>query len=244
MLAKHLLSLNALLCLVGAQTAPGFPISSSSSLTLTYGNNTVSPPGELIPRGDTAQPPTISSMVWRADERGAVPAVVMMVDSDVPRNGTRVQLLHWLATNVTQPSSGGLLSVGSSFAPYLQPSPPVGDIPHSYTFVVFAQPRNFSIPARYADLAQNRVGFNTSEFLRNVGLGESDVIGANYVRVQNLTGTPATTFPPPRATSSGASNTSSTVPFPGGAAPLIVGSAALWAGISTALLAGVAAVVL
>jgi hypothetical protein len=36
---------------VTAQTAPGFPVSSSSqSLRITYGTNIVSPAGELIPR--------------------------------------------------------------------------------------------------------------------------------------------------------------------------------------------------
>ncbi|OAK95278.1 PEBP-like protein [Phaeosphaeriaceae sp. SRC1lsM3a] len=243
MLAKQFLSLSAVLSLVGAQTAPGFPVSASSSLTVAYGNNTVSPPGELIPRGETAQPPSISASTWRSDERGPVPAVLLMVDLDVPRNGSRVQLLHWLGTNVTL-SSGNSLVVGSSFAPYLQPSPPVGDVPHSYTFIVFVQPRNFSIPAQYANLAQTRVPFNTSQFLSDAGIKPSDAIGANYIRVQNLTGSATTTFPPARPTASGNASASSPVAFPGGAQPLVVGGATFWAGLSAAVLAGVAAVAL
>jgi hypothetical protein len=169
-----------------------------------------------------------------------------MVDLDVPRNGTRVQLLHWLATNVTLGSSNssGLtpLNIPVGFAPYLQPSPPVGDVPHAYTFIVFPQPANFSIPAQYTDLAQNRVGFNTSQFVKDAGLGQA--LAANYIRVQNLTGTPTTTYPPARPTESAARNSSSPMPFPGAAQPLTVGGVTLWAGLSTALLAGVAAIAL
>jgi hypothetical protein len=192
---------------------------------------------------ETAQPPSISSSTWRSDERGPVPAVLLMVDLDVPRNGTRVQLAHWLGTNVTL-SSSNLLVVGSQPVPYLQPSPPVGDVPHSYTFIVFAQPRNFTVPTRYADLAQTRVGFNTTQFMSDAGLGQSDVIGANYIRVQNLTGSATATFPPARPTASGAANTSSPAAFPGGAQPLVVVGATFWAGVSAAVVAGVAAVAL
>jgi hypothetical protein len=51
MFAKAILSATALFAgVVTAATAPGFPIQVSQNLTVTYGNNTVSPDGELIPR--------------------------------------------------------------------------------------------------------------------------------------------------------------------------------------------------
>jgi hypothetical protein len=53
MFGKTVLSIGAVTALAAAQSAPGFPVSASQSLTVTYGNNTVSPPGELIPRGGT-----------------------------------------------------------------------------------------------------------------------------------------------------------------------------------------------
>lgn len=243
MLAKQLLGLSAVFAFASGQAAPGFPILASSTLNIAYGNNTVSPPGELIPRGEVAQSPTISPPTWRSDERGQVPAVLLMVDLDVPRNNTRVQLLHWLATNVTLASNGSL-AVGSSFAPYLQPSPPVGDIPHTYTFIVFAQPANFSVPAQYSNISQTRVPFDTLQFANAAGLRASDVIGANYIGVQNLTGSATTTFPPPRQTATGSPSSSSPASFPGGAQPLVVGGAMFWGGLSAALLAGVAAVAL
>jgi len=251
MFGKSILGVGALVSFASttiAQSAPGFPVSASTPLTVVYGNNTVSPPGELIPRGETAQPPSISPRIWAADENGPRSAVLLMVDLDVPRNGSRVQLLHWLATNVTRAvgnsSSEKPLIIPVAPVPYLQPSPPVGDVPHSYTFIIFPQPANFSIPAKYADLAQNRVGFNTSQFLKDAGISESTALGANYIRVQNLTGTPTTTFPPARPTQSGAQNSSAPLPFPGAAQSLDVGGATFWIGMSTALLAGVAAIAL
>jgi hypothetical protein len=51
MFTKTILGATALLARVAmAETAPGFPIQVSQNLTVTYGNNTVSPGGELIPR--------------------------------------------------------------------------------------------------------------------------------------------------------------------------------------------------
>lgn len=51
MFAKTITSISALLALTSAQSAPGFPIQASQPLAIAYGNNTVSPPGEMIPRG-------------------------------------------------------------------------------------------------------------------------------------------------------------------------------------------------
>jgi hypothetical protein len=51
MFGTTILSVGALLLASAtAETAPGFPIRISENLTVTYGNNTVSPGGELIPR--------------------------------------------------------------------------------------------------------------------------------------------------------------------------------------------------
>jgi hypothetical protein len=168
-----------------------------------------------------------------------------MVDSDVPRNGTRVPLLHWMATNVTIQGTSGPLRVPNMPVPYLQPSPPVGDVPHAYTFIVFPQPANFTVPDKYLALAQNqslRVGFNTSLFIEEVGL--KPAFAANYIRVQNLTGTATTTFPPARPTQNASATPSGPAMFPGAAPSLMVGGATVWAGLATALLAGVAAVAL
>lgn len=54
MFTKTILSATALLAGVAtAGSAPGFPIDVTQNLTVTYGNNTVSPGGERISRPGT-----------------------------------------------------------------------------------------------------------------------------------------------------------------------------------------------
>jgi hypothetical protein len=171
-----------------------------------------------------------------------------MVDLDVPRNNSRVQLIHWLATNITRSTplsantTGSALEIPIGPVPYLQPSPPVGDIPHSYTFILMEQPRNFSIPAQYSDLANNRVNFNVSKFAEDANLTQG--LAANWITVQNLTGTPTTSFPPSRPSETANDGSSSGEPASGDAAGLEIGGKAFWAGLGTALIAGVFAVAL
>ncbi|KAF1956559.1 PEBP-like protein, partial [Byssothecium circinans] len=178
-----------------ATVAPNFPVAGGPDLTLSFGSNNVSPPGELIPRAETVNAPTITTPTWsNATARG----VVLIVDSDVPRNNTRVQLLHYLASNVAIGSDGRTLTLSanaSTEASYRQPNPPVGDTAHAYTVLLFAQPANFSIPAAFRQVLTDRVPFNTSAFVAAARLGSP--IAANYFRVQNTTGTATTTFPPP-----------------------------------------------
>ena len=173
-----------------------------------------------------------------------------MVDLDVPRNNTRVQLIHWIATNVTRSvpisanTTGSSLIVPSSNpVPYLQPSPPVGDIPHSYTFILMAEPHNFTIPSQYADLADNRVGFNVSAFVEAANLTQG--IAANWITVQNLTGTPSnTTFPPARPSPTATPTGDYGGPASGDAAGMRVGGRTFWMGVGTAVVAGLFAVAL
>lgn len=169
------------------------------------------------------------------------------MDLDVPRNGSRVQLVHWVASNVTlgprvSTSNSTPLVIPNGPVPYLQPSPPVGDVPHSYNIVVFQQPANFSLPAQYSNLTQNRVPFNVSQFVRDTGLGQP--IGGSYFQVQNLTGTPTTTYPPARSPTSTSGGNGTTPPQFTGAAAQLMGDRAVWVGVSTVLIAGFAAVAL
>lgn len=95
--------------------------------------------------------------------------------------------------------------------------------------------------------------FNVSKFVMDTGLGQA--IAGNYIRVQNLTGTATTTYPPERTTAVGnetasivrptatVNATDRPVEYPGVAAP-VLGGKVFWVGVSTALLAGVATLVL
>lgn len=50
MFGKTILTIAAALGVATAQTGPGFPLPASQGLVVDFGNNTVSPAGELIPR--------------------------------------------------------------------------------------------------------------------------------------------------------------------------------------------------
>lgn len=220
-----------------ATTAPNFPIEGGQAdLTLSFGNNSVSPPGELIPRAETANPPTVSTAAFTS----AGSAVVLLVDTDVPRNGTRVQLLHWMIADVTVSDSTLVFPPESeALATYRQPSPPAGDVAHAYTALLFAQPSNFSVPAQFTDVLQSRVFFDTAAFVEAAGLGNA--IAANYFRVQNTSGTATQSFPPPASTPTNGT-TSPPVSFPGGA--VTFGERAWLMGIGTTVVAGLFAVLL
>jgi hypothetical protein len=98
---------------------------------------------------------------------------------------------------------------------------------------------------------ESRVFFNSSAFVAAAGL-PTPALAANYLRVQNLTGTPTTTFPPPRPTGNetgegsaggnGDGNGTQEL-FPGMAAPGAgLGSEMMfWVGLVTAAVVGVGA---
>lgn len=138
-----------------------------------------------------------------------------MIDLDVPgANATapRQTLLHWFAPNVTSTTDAkntmSTFKASTGGAPYLQPSPPVGDIPHRYVVLLFAQPRNFSVAA-FGSInppanTTARMGFNVTTFIRLTGLGAP--LAANFFTVQNVTvGGNATTTGTANATRSASS---------------------------------------
>lgn len=184
---------------------------------------------------DTLNPPSIRAPAGASNSSRYI---IFMIDVDVARNGTRVPLLHWLVPNVAIAANGSLSipvptngsAGGVPGAVYAQPSPPVGDIPHRYTQILFAQPASFVFPASFSYVnpvnpanATARVGFNITQFIQAAGL--SAPLAANYISVQNLTGVTgtATTFPPYNPTSTAVSNRNGTsvVPFPGAASQMV-----------------------
>jgi len=216
----------ALLQLTSAQTPNGFIPVVTQNLNVTFGSNVITPPGELIPRPEVASPPTISSKVFSTTGK----AILFLIDLDVPSNGTRVKLLHWFAPDITGVTSGLnsttlTIPANGPGAPYLQPSPPPGDSPHRYTFLLFEQPINFAVPAAFANInppasTTNRIGFNLTAFIAAANL--SPPIAANYILVQNTTApATSTSFPPSSVTTtagSGGSGANSTALPTGGPA--------------------------
>lgn len=127
-----------------------------------------------------------------------------MIDLDVPRNGTRLTLLHWFAYNVsttTYPFTIPAQTASGPGAAYLQPNPPAGDVAHRYVFLLYRQPKNFAVPASFKSIdppanTTARIGFNLTKFVEETGL-EKPIV-ANYIQVKPINATPAasTTFPP------------------------------------------------
>jgi phosphatidylethanolamine-binding protein (PEBP) family uncharacterized protein len=68
-------------------------------------------------------------------------------------------------------------TTGGNIVPYFQPSPPAGDPPHRYTFILYSQPANFTAPPK-----QSALGFDVNAFAKAAGLGQPKA--ATFMQVQ------------------------------------------------------------
>ncbi|CAI6333730.1 unnamed protein product [Periconia digitata] len=162
-----------------AQTPPGYQPSSSSPLSVSYTNTTVTPGMALsLPASRSAPsltfPPTAS--------------LVIMLDLDAPYadlNRTASPLCHWIKTPSSEPVA------------YLPPNPPAGSAPHRYVFLAYGLPANngngtFVLPEGFQDLnatVMERIVFDLEGFETAAGL--VGPVGATWVSVappQNSTG--------------------------------------------------------
>lgn len=204
-----------------ARTQTNNGLDAEDQLIITYGQRTIHAPNALMHPGrklgqrsdfldtmadriDMSNEPNISTPRWSSPSDSAI---LMMIDLDAVFENTRVNLLHWLVTDVTlantnsdpSPDNPRPLNIPDAQVSYIQPDPPVGDIAHTYQFYVFSpQPNGFSLPSRYSNLADTRAPFDLDQFLSDSGLGQADIVASNHFRVRNLAGQPTMTFPPPR----------------------------------------------
>jgi phosphatidylethanolamine-binding protein len=136
-----------------------------------------------------------------------------MMDLDINAGGTtRTTLLHWLAYNIDLTTTPATVPADTGAA-YWQPSPPAGDIAHTYAIVLFMQPDNFALPAQYTDFSttDERQGFDLNTFATAAGL--TNPLAANYIQVQNGTSTAAATVTTaPVTATSGTMQVTSIVP--------------------------------
>jgi hypothetical protein len=154
--------------------------------------------------------------------------LVILIDQDVLPEGQdeKVEFLHWFQPNFAESPDllSGLLRIQNSSdttgatlpsASYLPPTPPGGSGVHRYTFLLYSQPEDFTVPAAYAaffsdvpDLS-NRLPFDIENFAEDSGLGQP--IAANWLRVLNgtdeETSIALTSTAGPTTTSSGSANT-------------------------------------
>jgi phosphatidylethanolamine-binding protein (PEBP) family uncharacterized protein len=130
---------------------------------------------------DTATAPTI--VVPKSMTSSTEKGLLIMIDPDVKFGSTKMTYLHWLIPDVDLSKETAVIpSTGTNIVKYFQPSPPAGDPPHRYTFLLYAQPKGFTIPAKYSNLAMSVLGFDPVAFATAAGLGEPKA--ATFMQVQ------------------------------------------------------------
>ncbi|KAF2428606.1 PEBP-like protein [Tothia fuscella] len=167
--------------LVVAQTPAGFAPAATEPLKVTFAANEVSPAGKQIQRTDTANTPTLN--IPKSLISPTTKGLLILIDPDVNILGSKVNYLHWLIPNIDLSTEKLTIpTTGSNIVKYFQPSPPMGDPPHRYTFLLYVQPATFTIPAQYANLQSRVLSFDVKAFAGATGLGEPKA--GSYMLVQ------------------------------------------------------------
>lgn len=158
----------------------------------------------------------------RLVDEGADPATL------VPGLGEgRTTRLHYWQGNVTQSANGTFVASSPALAPYSGPMPPAGDGLHAYTFYLFAQPADYSVPAEAAAGTFQNIS-SSSRMNFSVTAQEADLgmpLAANYIRTE----TPAANATATNGTAGAANPT--VAPFTGAAAKVGAGAGVVLAGV-------------
>jgi phosphatidylethanolamine-binding protein len=105
-----------------------------------------------------------------------------MIDLDVLRDNQRKTNLYWLAPNVDISKAVAVVPTEGNIVLYHPPNPKAGHIPYRYVFLLYTQPVNFNNPRQYANVSENRIGFNMPVYAAATGLGVP--VAANFIQVQ------------------------------------------------------------
>ncbi|KAI9663039.1 MAG: hypothetical protein M1821_008087 [Bathelium mastoideum] len=175
---------------------PNFSPSATTQLNVAFQGQEVTP-GEHLSMSTVKNQPQIGLQSLPASASSSSLFTVIMIDPDAPtpQQPTEAQILHWLqpsvrvSTNSSSTSSASALSpitLAASAPPqatYLQPSPPPGSAAHRYIQYLFVQPKDFQIPAAFADFGKgsNRSSFDVASFVQASGL--QGPVAANYILV-------------------------------------------------------------
>ncbi|KAK1236990.1 hypothetical protein MKX08_007938 [Trichoderma sp. CBMAI-0020] len=176
-----------------AQTPPGFSPSSNKSLGATFAGTNAALGGS-VPLSETKFPPMITPV---EPLNVSSSHIVMMIDLDTPGGASNRSLapyLHWLFTVPMGATRLSNETNSTSIAQYVAPGPHVGDGPHRYVILLFANPSSsFTMPASFlnrnlTDL-YGRVIFNVNEFATE---GHFQVVAATWFETERKTVAPIT----------------------------------------------------
>jgi len=147
---------------------------SSTNLVLTFGSNELTN-GQVVPLATTRTAPTFAL----GDSDGIntnANYIIVCIDPDAPAPAS--QVLHFLGTDFS-PAPGIGTNLTSDVEPaleYMPPGPPEGTGPHRYIWLLYRQPRGFTIQ----NVPTNRTGFDVEAWRVGNALGEA-VAGTFFV---------------------------------------------------------------
>ncbi|KAF2774344.1 hypothetical protein EJ03DRAFT_346957 [Teratosphaeria nubilosa] len=174
--------------LAHAQTPYGSEPATNNTLTVTYNSTTITP-GQLFLPSSLGNTPQVSSnqklngtylLLFVDLSLGAANAAANLNGTGGLAAGLRCNgstRLHWAQGNVTQAANGALLTNNSKpISLYNTPNPPASNpTPNVYTFYLFSQPSNFTLPAwdadrdLYATSSTARLNFSVQAIADEVG---------------------------------------------------------------------------
>ncbi|KAK6967077.1 phosphatidylethanolamine-binding protein [Favolaschia claudopus] len=156
--------------------------------------------GTEVPISETVAPPAISIAAVPKDEDIGADGLlkneanqarytVAMFDPDAPSaaNPTSRQFRHWVITGLTanKDPAAPALQTTQAANEYRQPGPPKGSGLHRYTFALFREPPNFSLPQGCSELdpsIEARRRWDAVKFGQQNGL---ELVGAAFYLVRS-----------------------------------------------------------
>ena len=159
-----------------------------------------------------------------------------MIDIDAPSrtNTSLAQVIHWTQPGYTSSSAKNgsffpLMSTSPAIVPYAGPAPPPGSGSHRYVLSLFKQPANFTNPKAFAGFsAKNRTLFNTTEYVKQAGLGP--IVAGSYFSTESKNSTGG------NGTSGSGSGNGTAAPFRGDAIAMSTSRLSLMIGMIMAMI--------
>jgi len=152
--------------------------------------------GAEVPLSETVEPPSIAIAAAPSDDdigsdglvKNETRYTLAMFDPDAPSAAqpTSSQFRHWVITGLTptgDPTAPALQPTPAANA-YRPPGPPKGSGIHRYTFVLFREPPNFSLPEGASELdpsIEARRRWDAVKFGEHNGL---QIVGAAFYLVR------------------------------------------------------------